>query len=173
MDDDSDLFDVKEAASVDVHDLSDAGMEAVAMERAAMMAEEYRESHSQPQGKKAETKSVVEKVKSIFRHDLNDNDEDLLEAEEEAAYDAHDLSDAGMEAVAMERAVMMAEEYRESHSHPQKANVDELDVPDVKASHDSDIRTKSVEEHYNSVEKDITEIENLIKRAAEADQLEV
>eukprot|EP01083_Nonionella_stella_P256077 878094_1 len=38
------------------------------------------------------------------------SDSDIFDAEEEAAYEAHDLSDPGMEAAAMERAVIMAHE---------------------------------------------------------------
>jgi len=48
---------------------------------------------------------------------LDESDDEFAENEEEAAFDAHDLSDSGMEAAAMERALMMAEEYREAHSH--------------------------------------------------------
>jgi hypothetical protein len=36
------------------------------------------------------------------------DDDDIFDAEEAAAYDAHDISDAGIESAAMERAVMMA-----------------------------------------------------------------
>ena len=39
---------------------------------------------------------------------LRQSEEDLFEAEEAAAFDAHDLSDSGVEAAVMERAVMMA-----------------------------------------------------------------
>jgi len=39
-----------------------------------------------------------------------DTESELKEAEEEAAMDAHDCSDPGMEAVAEERAVMLAQE---------------------------------------------------------------
>ena len=43
------------------------------------------------------------------------SDQDMYDAEEFAAYDAHDAPDAGLEAAAMERAVMMAEEMRKTH----------------------------------------------------------
>ena len=36
------------------------------------------------------------------------SEEDIFEAEEAAAFDAHDISDSGVEAAVMERAVMMA-----------------------------------------------------------------
>lgn len=39
---------------------------------------------------------------------LRQSEEDLFEAEEAAAFDAHDISDSGVEAAVMERAVMMA-----------------------------------------------------------------
>ena len=39
-------------------------------------------------------------------------DESILDAEEAAAIDAHDVSDAGMEGAAMERAVILAEEMK-------------------------------------------------------------
>ncbi|KAL7463210.1 hypothetical protein ACHAXS_003583 [Conticribra weissflogii] len=118
---DEEFSDAEEEAAFDAHDLSDAGMEAAAMERALMMAEEYREAHLHPKEKKPKehSKEVTEEnKKSIFRHGLDESDEEFAEAEEEAAFDAHDLSDAGMEAAAMERALMMAEDYREAHSHP-------------------------------------------------------
>mmetsp|Transcript_28760 Transcript_28760/g.60054 ORF Transcript_28760/g.60054 Transcript_28760/m.60054 type:complete len:152 (+) Transcript_28760:141-596(+) len=106
--DDNDFYDAEDAAAFDAHDLSDAGMEAAAMERAVMMAEEFKK---QPKSVKDSPK-IDGQTKSIFRHGLDESDEEFSEAEEEAAFDAHDLSDAGMEAASMERALMMAEEYR-------------------------------------------------------------
>lgn len=125
---DEEFSEAEEEAAFDAHDLSDAGMEAAAMERALMMAEEYREAHSHPKETKPKNDSkdmTAESQKSIFRHGLDESDDEFAEAEEEAAFDAHDLSDAGMEAAAMERALMMAEEYREAHSHPHDKEKDQ------------------------------------------------
>src|SRR5210317_1789117 len=46
-------------------------------------------------------------------HDATAGEDSLLDEEEAAAIDAHDISDPGMEAAAMERAVMLAAEYKE------------------------------------------------------------
>ncbi len=43
------------------------------------------------------------------------DEQEIYEAEELAAYDAHDAPDAGLEAAAMERAVMLADEMKKSH----------------------------------------------------------
>eukprot|EP00557_Chaetoceros_sp_GSL56_P003709 CAMPEP_0176493872 /NCGR_PEP_ID=MMETSP0200_2-20121128/9777_1 /TAXON_ID=947934 /ORGANISM="Chaetoceros sp., Strain GSL56" /LENGTH=353 /DNA_ID=CAMNT_0017891557 /DNA_START=1209 /DNA_END=2267 /DNA_ORIENTATION=+ len=102
-----DLYDSEEEAAFDAHDLSDAGMEAAAMERAVMMANNLKLP------KKTETKTKAdqgtkEKVRTEANIQPSGDHQNLYEAEEEAAFDAHDLSDAGMEAAAMERAIMMA-----------------------------------------------------------------
>ena len=47
----------------------------------------------------------------------NDNYDALLEAEEAAAVDAHDVSDPGIEGAAMERAVIMAAELKNDLPH--------------------------------------------------------
>ena len=112
------LLDAEEAAARDAHDLSDAGMEAAAMERAVMIAEEFRndrrkmELHSPTQTAVQKKKTFVQESTSI---DFEDSDF-LLEAEEAAARDAHVLSDAGMEAAAMERAVVIADEMKREYS---------------------------------------------------------
>lgn len=86
-------------------------------------------------------------------------DDSLFDAEEAAAIDAHDISDSGMEAAAMERAVMLAAEYKEERMKKQvKKQMDHI---------------KSVEEHYKDVEKDISAIERLIKEADDADHASV
>jgi len=86
-------------------------------------------------------------------------DDSLLDAEEAAAIDAHDISDPGIEAAAMERAVMLAQEYKEEQmKNNNKKKKDHI---------------KSVEEHYKEVEKDIAAIERLIKEADEADHASV
>lgn len=43
------------------------------------------------------------------------DDQEIYEAEELAAYDAHDAPDSGFEAAAMERAVMLADEMKKNH----------------------------------------------------------
>ena len=86
-------------------------------------------------------------------------DDSLFEAEEAAAIDAHDVNDSGLEAAAMERAVMLAEEYKEQQMKKNdKKKVD---------------RIKAIEEHYKQVKKDIEAIERLIKEADDADHASV
>jgi hypothetical protein len=46
---------------------------------------------------------------------VDSDNQEIYEAAELAAYDAHDAPDAGVEAAAMERAVMMADEMKKSH----------------------------------------------------------
>ena len=170
---DDDLYDAEEAAAVDAHDVSDPGMEAAAMERAVMIAEDFKEEQIKKNSKKLSKETLLGKIKSFFRNDFDDDDEDdLLEAEDAAAFDAHDLSDPGMEAAAMERAVMIAEEFRESHKHPHE-NKSDNEADANKAKHGSDTHIKTVEEHYKSMKKEISEIERLISKAAEVDQSEV
>ncbi|KAL7504698.1 hypothetical protein ACHAXN_002284 [Cyclotella atomus] len=113
--DDESILEAEDAAAFDAHDLSDAGMEAAAMERAVMMAEEYKHDHEKMA--KHEQKQTTAEVNKTFvpKMESGDSDEALLEAEEAAAFDAHDLSDAGMEAAAMERAVIMANEMKKKH----------------------------------------------------------
>ena len=109
--DDNSILEAEEDAAFDAHDLSDAGMEAAAMERAVMMAEEYKHDH--PKIAKHEHKQTTEVTNTApSKKEQEDEGPSLLDAEEAAAFDAHDLSDAGMEAAAMERAVMMAEEMK-------------------------------------------------------------
>eukprot|EP01082_Thalassiosira_pseudonana_P003784 g2515.t1 g2515 contig12:271779-273041(+) len=144
-----DLFDAEEAAALDAHDVSDSGMEGAAMERAVMMAQEYKELLKKER-EEPKKESTVGKVKSMFKGGNADDNDDLFDAEEAAAMDAHDLSDAGMEAASMERALMMAEEYKQTH-HTK--------------SQDESARIRSVEEHYASLEKDISIIERLINDA--------
>ncbi len=52
------------------------------------------------------THFMPRKSSSLSR--IKQTDEDLFEAEEAAAFDAHDISDSGVEAAVMERAVMIA-----------------------------------------------------------------
>jgi hypothetical protein len=168
---DDSLFDAEEAAAIDAHDISDSGMEAAAMERAVMLAAEYKEeqqlkkkrvqtSNSKPCiGGAALVKSLEEEYNHVGKNVLATDGRSMFDAEEAAAIDAHDISDSGMEAAAMERAVMLAAEYKEERMKKQvKKQMDHI---------------KSVEEHYKDVEKDISAIERLIKEADDADHASV
>ncbi len=166
------LFDEEEAAAIDAHDISDPGMEAAAMERAVMLAAEYKEeqmkknalkdnsiSMSKPCiGGAALVKALDDQYKDVSTEDIVSDEESLLDDEEAAAIDAHDVSDPGLEAAAMERAVMLAAEYKEAQMQQKQKQKDHI---------------KAVEEHYKEVEKDISAIEHLIKEAADADHAPV
>eukprot|EP00986_Skeletonema_menzelii_P005723 scaffold2119_cov138-Skeletonema_menzelii.AAC.3 len=164
---DDSLFDAEEAAAVDSHDLSDPGLEGAAMERAVMLAEEYKEqqlkkkkdikrSSSEPcVGGAALIRSLDEQNDKVRATNLSTDDESLLDAEEAAAIDAHDVNDSGLEAAAMERAVMLAEEYKAQQMRKNEKKRTE--------------RMKSIEDHYKQVKKDIEAIERLIKEADSSD----
>jgi hypothetical protein len=166
---DDSLLDAEEAAAIDAHDISDPGIEAAAMERAVMLAQEYKEEQMRKKemdrrsepcvGGASLIKSLEEQRNKVGMGSLRTDDESLLENEEAAAIDAHDISDPGIEAAAMERAVMLAQEYKEEQmKNNNKKKKDHI---------------KSVEEHYKEVEKDIAAIERLIKEADEADHASV
>ena len=87
----------------------------------------------------------------------------LFDEEEAAAIDAHDVSDPGMEAAAMERAVMLAAEYKE----------EQMKKNQMQQKQKQEDHIKAVEEHYKEVERDISAIEHLIKEAADADHAPV
>ena len=108
---DESILDAEEAAAIDAHDVSDAGMEGAAMERAVILAEEFKRDHKRTEKNATADKSFEVKRTNSDEHTTNDSD-DLFEAEEAAAFDAHDLSDAGLEAAAMERAVILAEDMK-------------------------------------------------------------
>lgn len=167
---DNSLFDAEEAAAIDSHDLSDPGLEAAAMERAVMMAEEYKqqqlkkkdmERSSEPcVGGAALIRSLDEQNDKVVREaNMSTDDESLFEAEEAAAIDAHDVNDSGLEAAAMERAVMMAEEFKEQQMKKKGKNRAD--------------RLKAIEEHYIRVKRDIEAIQRLIKEADDADHASV
>jgi len=122
------LYDAEEAAALDAHDISDPGMEGAAMERAVIMAVEFKEQQIQ---KGKDELLEVGDAEANFAHDLSDaaaiehankisvgdsDDKDAdadttqFDAEEAAAVDAHDVSDAGIEGAAMERSVIVADE---------------------------------------------------------------
>ena len=167
--DDESLLEAEDAAAVDAHDLSDSGLEAAAMERAVMLAEEYKEQQlkkkemnreSEPcVGGAALINSLEKQQAEVRKTAFTTDDESLLEAEDAAAIDAHDLSDSGLEAAAMERAVMLAEEYKEQQTKKNKKKRTE--------------RIRSIEEHYKQINKDIEAIERLIKEADNADHASV
>ena len=168
---DDSLFDAEEAAAIDAHDVNDPGLEAAAMERAVMLADEYKEQQmkkkkevmerrSEPcKGGAALINSLDEQQGKVRKTHLSTDDESLLDAEEAAAIDAHDVNDPGLEGAAMERAVMLAEEYKEQ----------QLKKNDKKRSD----RIKTIEEHYKQVKKDIEAIERLIEEADDADHASV
>jgi len=174
---DDSLFDDEEAAAIDAHDISDPGVEAAAMERAVMLAAEYKEeqmkkntlkdhsiSTSKPCiGGAALVKALNDQYKDVSTEDIMNDEESLLDDEEAAAIDAHDVSDPGLEAAAMERAVMLAAEYKEEQMKKNQRQQKQKQEDHIKA----------VEEHYKEVEKDISVIEHLIQEAADADHAPV
>ena len=101
----------------------------------------------------------------------------LLEAEEAAAVDAHDVSDPGIEGASMERAVMMAAELFEQtkadhHHHKPKSsslfksirsyfrhdNEDEISVvKDAEANYAHDLSDMAAIEHANEIFVDDSE----------------
>lgn len=110
--DDDDLRQAEDDAAFDAHDCPDAGMEAAAEERAVMIAESM---HLKPKHEihAEQTSSADESVPAPHISMDKVGNAEFRQAEEDAAYDAHDCSDAGMEAAAEERAVMMAYEMAE------------------------------------------------------------
>jgi hypothetical protein len=171
------LFDEEEAAVIDAHDISDPGVEAAAMERAVMLAAEYKEqqmkkntlndnsiSISKPCiGGAALIKALDEQYNEEGKEIRVNDEESLLDDEEAAAIDAHDVSDPGLEAAAMERAVMLAAEYKE----------EQMKKNQMQQKQKQEDHIKAVEEHYKEVEKDMSAIEHLIQEAADADHAPV
>lgn len=104
---DDELRQAEDDAAFDAHDCPDAGMEAAAEERAVMMADAM---HLKPKHEiHAEMEDHGTSIDPWSRLSADEVDAaELEQAEEDAAYDAHDCADAGMEAAAEERAVMMA-----------------------------------------------------------------
>ena len=170
---DDSLFDEEEAAAIDAHDVSDPGMEAAAMEGAVMLAAEYKEEQMKKNALKdnsinmskpciggaALVKALDDQYKNVRTEDMVNDEESLLDDEEAAAIDAHDVSDPGMEAAAMERAVMLAAEYKNEQMKKNQKQQKQKQEDHIKA----------VEEHYKEVERDISAIEHLIQEAADAD----
>lgn len=113
---DKEILEAEMAAAVDAHDCDDSGMEAAAMERAVMMASEMAHKKKQQalhqNDPNDDDSPEQEWNKRHLAHGAaeihEDTDEEILEAEMAAAFDAHDCDDPGMEAAVMERAVMLA-----------------------------------------------------------------
>jgi hypothetical protein len=110
---DAQIRDSEDAAAWDAHDCSDPGMEAAAEERAVMFAAEM--IHKMKGGRKKDEPKKVntwneEHVARGVTQVHEETEEELKDSEDAASWDAHDCSDAGMEAAAEERAVMLAAE---------------------------------------------------------------
>lgn len=88
---DDTLLDAQEAAAVDAHDVSDAGIEGASMERAVMMAAElFEEQVTKADHQKPKSSSLFGSIWSYFRHD---NEYDIRVIKDAEATYAHDLSD--------------------------------------------------------------------------------
>lgn len=108
------LYGRRTDAAFDAHDCPDPGMEAAAEERAVMMAESTAESmHLQPKHLIHAEQTPDDSIPAPQISKDEVDDAEIEQALEDAAYDAHDCSDAGMEAAAEERAVMNAYEMAE------------------------------------------------------------
>lgn len=104
------LLESERAAAEDAHDSIDAGMEAAAEERAVMIAHDMIHKMKGGEQPKTNSKWSEEHLAHGIAQVHEETDEELLESEQAAAQDAHDSMDAGMEAAAEERAVMLANE---------------------------------------------------------------
>ena len=116
----------EDAAALDAADCSDAGMEAVAEERAVMLANEIfhkKQEEKEKRGAAGDANTKDGWVEEHLVHGANqiheETDDELRETEEMAAADAADCSDPGMEAAMEERAVMLAQEM--AHKMKEKA----------------------------------------------------
>ena len=140
---DDELLQAEQTAAWDGHDAIDAAMETAAEERALMMAQDLVQklsfssssssSHQQQDDPQKEQHSPRDNNSSSYdeqhvAHGIHqvhvENNAELHEAQELAAWDGHDGMDAGMETAAEERAVMMAAELlsarrrrKEEHEH--------------------------------------------------------
>jgi len=108
---DQELLDSENTAAWDAHDCNDAGMEAAAEERAVIMAHELMHQKLHPEethnkSKEWNDQHLAHNVAEIHQ----ETQDEVHDSEEAAAWDAHDAPDAGMEAAAEERAVMLAAE---------------------------------------------------------------
>ena len=111
---DDELEESEEAAVWDAFDCaSDPGMEAASEERAVMMANEMahkmKEKAEHPESKKDiewNKEHLIPSAKALHV----ETDEELKESEDQAAWDAHDCDDPGIEAAMSEYSVMLANE---------------------------------------------------------------
>eukprot|EP00977_Amphora_coffeiformis_P009756 scaffold2246_cov162-Amphora_coffeaeformis.AAC.15 len=115
----TELRESEELAMWDAHDAPDAGMEAAAEEWAVMLAAELTHQLKTNTKTTSQNNNNNKQKKDDWNEahlahgvtDLHEEDPDELWASEEAAaVDAHDAPDAGIEAAAEERAVMLAAE---------------------------------------------------------------
>ena len=121
----TELRESEEMAAFDAHDAPDAGMEAAAEEWAVMLAAEltHKLKTKQANNNQSSNNNKDDWNKAHLAHGVanlhEEDNEELLASEEAAAVDAHDAPDAGMEAAAEERAIMLAAEL--AHTLKQKA----------------------------------------------------
>mmetsp|Transcript_7502 Transcript_7502/g.10167 ORF Transcript_7502/g.10167 Transcript_7502/m.10167 type:complete len:389 (-) Transcript_7502:634-1800(-) len=171
-----DIYEAEEAAAIDAHDVSDPGMEGAAMERSVMMAQEMfaeEKNRSHEAHAKAEKASHKSNIPNSSLSDLEPGDvDDLVEAEEAAAIDAHDVSDPGMEGAAMERAVFLAQELiaqkREGptkNKEQEKVSKEHIDVMETAA--------ENLAHLINSSKKKKDHPEDYLALIEEADQEEL
>ena len=119
---DNEVLDSEIAAAWDAHDCNDPGMEAVAEERAVMIANEliHKKKEQQQQQQRREGAQQQQDLSWNDQHLVHSVEElhletskEMFESENSAAWDAHDCNDPGMESAAEERAVMLANEMME------------------------------------------------------------
>ena len=92
-------------------DCSDPGMEGAAEERAVMLAQELFEELLPPKHNNNKNWNEKHLARGGAAHFHEESNAELEASEDAAAWDAHDCSnDAGMEAAAEERAVVLARE---------------------------------------------------------------
>jgi hypothetical protein len=100
-------------AAWDARGCDDPGMEAACEERAVMLANEMAHKLKEKSAKQSEQEKNEWNEKHLI-HGASEiheeTEEELKESEAQAAWDAHDSDDPGMEAACEERAVMLANE---------------------------------------------------------------
>jgi len=124
--DDTELRESEESAAWDAHGAPDAGMEAAAEEWGVMLAADLTHrsktgSITRNDGNDDRRKSVADgwNRAHLARCIRDVREDEMLASEEAAVVDAHDAPDAGIEAAAEERAVMLAAEL--AHALKEKA----------------------------------------------------
>jgi len=127
-----------------------------------------RDAAAQKEGSlsKATTKIYYQKV------DEDPHDAELYDAEEAAAVDAHDVSDPGMEAAAMERAVFLAEEIISNQK--EKAAAVQKEAQEKVSKEHIDIMEKAAENLAQLIESaKRKQADDLFSLIEEADQEEL